>query len=426
MQLSVCKKNFKILFFVEKSEHIFYNYIGDIMKEKIIFHIDVNNAYLSWTAVDLLKNGYGKDIRKYPSVIGGDEDKRHGIVLAKSPVAKKRGVVSAETIYSARKKCSNLLVFPPNYKLYSKNSRMLFEYLATLTPDLMPFSIDEAFLDMSNMDYIYKDLVKLAYEIKEKIKNRFGFTVNVGIGNNCLCAKMASDFEKPDKVHTLFSYEVQDKMWPLPVRDLLYVGKSSVKKLQDLGIITIGDLANVDVSVLKPYFKNMAADLINRANGIDDMEYRNKTAKNRSVSISRTLPKDIINKKNLYEVLLEETDEVGRNLRKQNKYAKTVAVTFRNSDFFDYSHQTTLSEGINSTMDIYNEVVKIFEVAWRHDYIRNIGIRLDNLCDKAFVQMDLFSKNKKAENSSVQEVLDKINNRFGKSCVTIASLKKKN
>ena len=395
------------------------------MKERIFFHIDVNNAYLSWTAVDLLKNGYEKDIRRYPSVIGGDEDKRHGVVLAKSPVAKKKGVVSAETIYSARKKCPDLLVFPPNYKLYSENSRKLFEYLSTFTPDIKIFSIDEAFLDMSNMDYIYKDIVKLAYEIKDEIKKRFGFTVNVGIGNNCLCAKMASDFEKPDKVHTLFSYEVKDKMWPLPVCDLLYVGKSSVKKLKELGIMTIGDLARSNVELLKPYFKNMAMDLINRANGIDDMDYKDKTAKNKSISISRTLPKDVIDKQILYKLLLEEADEVGRNLRRQNKYTKTIAVTFRNSSFFDYSHQITLDEEINSTMDIYNEVIKIFEVAWRHDYIRNIGIRLDKLCDKTSVQLDLFEKNKKTDNSNVQEVLDKINDKFGKSCVTIASLKRK-
>ena len=396
------------------------------MKEKIIFHIDVNNAYLSWTAVELLKNGYGKDIRKYPSVIGGDEEKRRGVVLAKSPVAKKRGVVSGETIYSAKKKCPNLLVFPPDFKTYSKKSRMLFDFLGTFTPDLKQFSIDEAFLDMSNMDYIYKDIIKLAYDIKEEVKKRFGFTVNVGIGNNYLCAKMASDFEKPDKVHTLFSYEIKDKMWPLPVNDLLYVGKSSVKKLNSLGIFTIGELASTDISVLKPHFKNMAYDLINRANGIDDMEYRDKTAKNKSVSISRTLPEDIIDKQILYKVLLEETDEVGRNLRRQNKYTKTIAVTFRNNNFFDYSHQVTLPEEINSTMDIYNEVIKIFEIAWRHDYIRNIGIRLDKLCDKTSVQLDMFSKDKKTENSNVQEVLDKINDKFGKSCVTIASLKKKN
>ena len=197
------------------------------MNDKIIFHIDVNNAFLSWTAVDLLEKGYKKDIRKIPSIIGGDEESRHGIVLAKSPVAKKYGIVTAETIYSAKRKCPRLEVFSPSHDMYNRRSRELFSFLSTFTPDLKQFSIDEAFLDMSNMGYIYKDIIALAYQIKEEVKNKFGFTVNIGIGNNNLCAKMASDFEKPDKVHTLFSYEIKDKMWPLPVCDLLYVGKNS-------------------------------------------------------------------------------------------------------------------------------------------------------------------------------------------------------
>ena len=426
MQHSVYKKKLLISFFLlEKSEHIFYNIVGGNMKEKIIFHIDVNNAYLSWTASELLKEGYKKDIRKIPSVIGGDENSRHGVVLAKSPVAKQMGVVTGETIYNAKKKCPDLKVFPPVYWLYSKKSEDLFSFLATYTPDLRQFSIDEAFLDMSNMDYIYGDIIKLAYSIKEEIKKRFGFTVNIGIGNNNLCAKMASDFEKPDKVHTLFSYEIKDKMWPLPVERLLYVGKSSVKRLKNLGINTIGELANSDVKILKPYFKNMAYDLIKRARGIDNTDFRDVEAKNKSISISRTLPKDIIDKKSFYKILLEEADEVGRTLRKKNKFAKTIVVTFRNNKFFDYSHQVTLSEGINSTMDIYNEVIKVFEASWRHDYIRNIGIRLDNLCDKSVVQLNLFSGSKKIKDHSIQNVVDKINDKFGNNCVTLASLKKK-
>lgn len=402
-----------------------YNLIGDIMDKKIIFHIDVNNAFLSWTAVDLLEQGYKKDIRKLPSIIGGNEEARHGIVLAKSPIAKRYGVVTAETIYSAKKKCPGLEVFPPNHEMYSKKSRELFSFLSTFTPDMKQFSIDEAFLDMSNMDYIYKDVVELAYKIKDEVKRRFGFTVNIGIGNNNLCAKMASDFEKPDKVHTLFSYEIEDKMWPLPVRDLLYVGKNSVKKLNELGIYTIGDLAHADEFVLRPYFKNMAKDLIDRANGKDLSNLRDKGSNNKSISVSRTLPKDVLDKKILYKVLLEEADEVGRSLRKQGYFTKTIAVTFRNNYFFDYSHQVTLSQEINSTIDIYNEVIKVFEIAWRHDFIRNIGIRLDKLSEKSSLQLDLFSGEKKVKANDVQSVLDKINDKFGESCVTIASLKRK-
>ena len=182
------------------------------MSERIIFHVDVNNAFLSWSAVLLLKNGYKQDIRKIPSIIGGDESQRHGIVLAKSPIAKKYGVVTAETIYSAKRKCPNLQVFPPNHEYYYKKSKELMDYLRNFTPTLEQFSVDECFMDMTGTNYLYKDYVKLAHEIKDNIKLKFGYTVNVGIANNKLCAKMASDFEKPDKVHTLFKDEIETKL----------------------------------------------------------------------------------------------------------------------------------------------------------------------------------------------------------------------
>ena len=265
------------------------------MANRIIFHVDVNNAYLSWTAVYLLKNGYKKDIRLIPSVIGGDEDSRHGIVLAKSPVAKKMGIKSAETIYMARKKCKELEVFPPNFNIYDEYSNKFYNYLKQYTPDIERASIDECFLDMSNTKYLYDDLESLAYKIKDDIKNMFGFTVNVGIGNNKLLAKMASDFEKPDKVHTLYTYEIETKMWPLPVEDLLFVGKSSSKLLHSIGIDTIGDLANCDHNLLLKYYKTRVDDLINSAKGIDDSPVINDYGDNKSISISRTLLKDTDN-----------------------------------------------------------------------------------------------------------------------------------
>ena len=185
---------------------------------RIVFHIDVNNAFLSWTAVKLLKEGK-KDIRKIPSVIGGDETKRHGIVLAKSPVAKKMGITSAMPLYEAKKICNNLEIYRPDMEYYSESSNKFYEYLKKYSPEIERYSIDECFLELTNTKYLYDDYIALAYKIKDDIKNKFGFTVNVGIGNNKLCAKMASDFEKPDRVHTLMHDEIVTKMWPLPVED---------------------------------------------------------------------------------------------------------------------------------------------------------------------------------------------------------------
>ena len=233
------------------------------MKDKYVFHIDVNNAFLSWTAVYLLEHGYKKDIRKVPSVIGGDPKTRSGIVLAKSPIAKKYGIVTAETLYSARKKCKDLEVYPPDYKWYYKKSRELMDYLKQYSPIQEQFSVDECFLDMSGMKYIYDDLIKLAHHIKDEVKEKFGYTVNIGIGNNKLCAKMASDFEKPDKVHTLLKDEIATKLWPLDVGDLFMCGKRTKQELNKLNIYTIKDLAHKDKKYLEKHFKTQGTYLYN-------------------------------------------------------------------------------------------------------------------------------------------------------------------
>ena len=273
--------------------------------ERIIFHIDVNNAFLSWTAVKKINEGSKIDIRTIPSIIGGDETKRRGIVLAKSPVAKKYGIKTAETIYNARQKCPKLKIYSPDYDYYKKISKTLFNYLKNYSPLMEQISIDECFLDMSNMHYIYDDLETLAYQIKDEIKNKFGFTVNIGIANNKLCAKMASDFEKPNKVHTLYQNEVETKMWPLPVGELFMVGKKSCEKLNKFGIYTIYDLAHTDIMFLKRNFGIFGTTMWEYANGIDNSKVIAHNAKDaKSISVSETLETDISDKVKLKKILL--------------------------------------------------------------------------------------------------------------------------
>ena len=216
----------------------------------VIFHIDVNNAFLSWTAVEMLKNGANIDIRNIPSIIGGDETKRHGVVLAKSNVAKQFGIKTGEPIYFARKKCPQIQVFESNYKMYREYSDKLYNLFKEYTDKIERFSIDECFIDMT--DFIgnnsnNENILNIAKEIATRIKTEFKFTVNVGIANNKLLAKMASDFEKPDKIHTLWKEEIPIKMWPLNVGELLMVGKKSIPKLEKMWIKTIGDLARYEI-----------------------------------------------------------------------------------------------------------------------------------------------------------------------------------
>src|SRR5574344_247036 len=229
-----------------------------ICMENIIMHIDVNNAFLSWTAVDLLNKGYKYDIRNSYAVIGGDPKKRSGIVLAKSIPAKKMGVVTGETLYSARKKCPSLKSYYGDYKLYGEMSKKFINILKKYTPDIEQVSVDECYLDYGKVKKLYGDELEFAKKIQKEIFDTLGFTVNIGIANNKLCAKMASDFSKPNKIHTLYDYEVKTKMWPLPIGDLFGVGRRSVSKFELLNIHTIGDLAESDVNTLYKYFKNQS------------------------------------------------------------------------------------------------------------------------------------------------------------------------
>ena len=396
------------------------------MKERIIFHIDVNNAFLSWTATLLLKQGYKQDIRKIPAIIAGDEKQRRGIVLAKSPIAKKFGIVTAETIYQAKKKCPSLQIFPPDYNWYYQQSQELFKYLSQYSPLLEKYSVDECFLEMTGTKYLYKDYKVLAYKIKEEVKEKFGFTVNIGIGNNKLCAKMASDFEKPDKVHTLLKDEIPNKLWPLDVGQLFMVGKSSKETLNKLNIHTIKDLAEADDKVLEYHFKNQAKHLKESALGIDNSKVEPRSNKRDSISISETLPYDYTDEEKLKEIIFRQVEEVTRQLRQQKQYAKTVAIIYKNNKFCNYSAQAKLPSPSNNTKDIYKLAIEIFEKSYKKDPIRLIGVRLTDFSDKKEKQLSLFDEEEQSEESesdNIQKTIDIINEKFGKSIVGPASLK---
>ena len=400
-----------------------YNKSGDCMSKNIIFHIDVNNAFLSWTAVYLLKNGYKKDIRKIPSIIGGDEKTRRGIVLAKSPVAKKYGIVTAETIYEAKRKCKSLEIYPSNYKWYYEKSKELMDYLSQYSPSQEQLSVDECFLDMSGMKYIYNDLIKLAYKIKDEIFEKFGYTVNIGIANNKLCAKMASDFEKPNKVHTLFEDEIEEKLWPLDVEDLYMCGKRTSDALHKMGIHTIKDLAKTDEKVLERHFKSHGKYLHEAALGIDNSKVEKRNSKNQSISITETLPHNYTDREELKNILFRQTEEVTRELRSKELYTKTVGVIFKNSSFISYTAQKTLEKQTDNTKEILKNIYEVFEENYKDDEIRLIGVRLASLSKDKQEQISMFDNVQEKEDDTLQKTMDSINNKFGKSLVKPASLK---
>lgn len=393
------------------------------MNEKVIFHIDINNAFLSWTAVKLLNEGYEKDIRTIPSIIGGDEEKRHGIVLAKSPVAKKYGIKTAETIYSAKKKCPNLEVFPPNMEFYHEMSNKFFKHLEKYTPSIEKLSVDECFMDMSNSSLLYDDLVMLAYQIKEEVYALYGFTVNIGISSSKICAKMASDMEKPNKVHTLFLNEIERKMWPLPVDDLYMVGKHAAEKLHSLGINTIGELAHTPEKDLIKHFNKHGTVMWQYANGQSDDFSTKSEERNKCLSTSQTFSTDIGEKNKLLQILFQQVDTLCKDLRKQKLYTNTIAITYKTSDFISYSKQMTISTVTNSTEEIGKYISNLLDQSWKNENLRNIGVRFSNLTDKKQKQISIFTNNTEDEkNDTVQETMDKINDKYGSSVIRQANL----
>ena len=370
-----------------------------------------------------MNKGYSIDIREIPSVIGGDEEARRGIVTAKSPVAKKMGIVSAESLYTARKKCPNLKVFQGDYNLYRKNSNQLYKYFCMFTDKIERYSIDECFLDMTGTELLYPDPIALAHKMKDEIHHKFGYTVNVGIGNNKLCAKMASDFEKPDKVHTLFSYEIEKKMWPLPVGDLFMIGKSSSKTLIEMGIKTIGDLAKYDVNILKKRFKSMGEMMHEYANGIDFSEVEPRMGSSKSISTTETLRVDIDNIVDLKKILMKQADKVGKQARKEKLYAKTIAVIIKTSDFVSYSHQTKLINPTNVTSEIYKYALELLDKCFRREPIRLIGIRLADFTTENIKQISIFDENVNDNKEKIQEVIDDISDKYGENIIMPAALK---
>ncbi len=387
--------------------------------ERLIFHVDVNSAYLSWEAAKRVKAGE-PDLRLVPSAIGGDPKSRRGIVLAKSIPAKQYGVRTGEPLSMALRKCPDLIVAPPDFKLYSSRSKAFKAICRSYTSLMEEFSIDECFLDFSGTEHLYPDPVALAYEIKDRIREELGFTVNVGIGRNRLCAKMASDFEKPDRVHTLFPEEIPDKMWPLPVGDLLFVGKATAARLNSAGIYTIGDLANADELRLSVLIGEKSARQAHAyANGIDDSPVRDVPEEAKGYSNSITTEENITTPETAHTILLALCDSVTEHMRNDGMRANGVSVSIRYLDFKNRSHQCKLDHATESAGVVYETAKKLLDDLWKDRRpLRLMGVALTNVSkDAAVQQLSLFDEPEQQTSREKRERLDKavsaIRGKFG-------------
>ncbi len=348
--------------------------------EKVIFHIDVNSAYLSWSSLKLLAQG-GSDLRNIPAIIGGDMEKRHGVVLAKSIPAKKYGVSTGEPIVNALRKCPSLVIESPDHALYHEKSRELMGFLADFCPELEQLSVDECFIDFTPVKERYPSPKSAATSLKDRIREQFGFTVNIGISDKKVLAKMASDFEKPDKVHTLYSWQIQEKMWPLSVSSLYMCGKSSTRVLANLGIRTIGDLALTNKEVISAHLKSHGILLWEYANGIDDSQVISTPAEAKGIGNSITLPEDVSDRDKACRYLLSLSDSVAGRLRKAGQFAGMISVEIKYNTFRSVSHQTALSSSTNTSQIIYRTACALFDELWDGTPIRLLGVRSSKLSD---------------------------------------------
>lgn len=361
-----------------------------MQRRRVIFHIDVNSAFLSWTAVQL-RNGGHPDIRLVPSVVSGDPNDRRSIVTAASIPAKKAGIKTAEPVSLALRKCPGLIVVKGDWEWYRRCSEGFIEICRRYSPILQQFSIDECFIDMTLRNW-GEDPADVATRLKDEIKNTLGFTVNVGIGSNKLLAKMASEFEKPDKVHTLWQEEVPEKMWPLDVRELLWVGKKTEEKLKMYGIHTIGDLAGRSIgSLTRLVGKKFAAQMLENANGRDDSPVETEVPEAKSISAERTFPNDIGTEKDIDRALFNVACIVAHRLRRARFHTSCISVFIKYRDFSVIQKQRQISQPTDITAVILNEARAMVSDIWDGESpIRQIGLGVSKLTHENVVQMSLF------------------------------------
>jgi len=388
--------------------------------KRLILHVDVNNAFLSWTAVDRLENGETFDIRTVPSIIGGEEESRTGIVLAKSMLAKRLGIRTAEPIYFAKQKCKDLLVFPSDFDVYNKYSDALYEILTNYTDKIERFSIDECFLDMTS-SLLGKTIEEIAKEIQLRVYKELKFTVNIGISSTKILAKTASDLEKPNRIHTLYLNEIERKMWPLPVNELFMVGKKSVDKLNSMKINTIGDLAKTDPKLIIKKFGKTGIMMHNYANGIDSSDVIHTKQRPKGIGNETTLAQDLADYNKVCEYLLPLVEKTMYRLRKEKMSGTVIAVKIKTKDFQILTKQKKLHAATDSTKEVCEVAKELLRDVLKNHHIRLIGIRVDGLVDNNEVQLSFFDTKNTDKQHRLDCSIDKMKDKFGYGMITRGS-----
>ena len=392
------------------------------MPERVIFHVDANSAFLSWSAayrVNVL--GETEDLREVPSVVAGDKESRHSIILAKSIPAKKYGVSTGEPLFQALQKCPDLRVVEPDYGLYVECSRHFVQMLRQFSPAVEQYSIDEAWVDMTGTERLWGSPRQAAEIMRSRILQELGFTVNIGISSNKLLAKMAGDLEKPNKVHTMFPEEMEAKFWPLPVRDLFLVGARTEEKLHRLGIYTIGQLAKVDIAFIRRKLGKYGETIWHFANGRNADAVTPEPAENKGYGNSVTTPRDVLTRDYGHQVLLSLCETVASRMRRDGRCGRCVSVHLRTHEFRHYSHQTMLHGATNLTRILFDTACRIFDEAWDGvTPLRQLGVQVTQLTSEPYQQYDLFSGmalEQFERKMKLDETVDALRDKFGEDII---------
>ncbi len=392
------------------------------MAERVIFHVDVNSAFLSWSAayrVEVL--GEQEDLRNVPAVVAGDRKSRHSIILAKSIPAKKYGIQTGEPLFQALEKCPQLRIVEPDYELYVGASRRFVELLRQFSPQVQQYSIDEAWVDMTGTRLLWGPPLLAAEQMRRRVREELGFTVNIGISSNKLLAKMAGDFEKPDKIHTLFPEEMERKLWPLPVRDLFLVGAATERKLRRLGINTIGELAGADVQLLKKRLGKQGETIWHFANGRNAEAVTPEPAENRGYGNSVTTSQDVITHEQAHQVLLSLCETVAMRMRRDGKCGSCVSVHLRTNAFRHFSHQAMLHGATDITSQIYEAACAVFDEAWDGvTPLRQLGVQMTRLSGERYQQYDFLSglsPQQYERKLKLDETVDNLRDKYGEDII---------
>ncbi|MBQ4333510.1 MAG: DNA polymerase IV [Clostridia bacterium] len=385
--------------------------------DRQILHVDCNKFYAS---VECCLN---PELRDKPVVVGGNEASRHGIVLTKNEIAARYDIGTGETLWSARQKCPDLVVVPPHFPTYTRFSGMVREILRGYTPLVEPFGLDEAWLDVTGCR---RDPVEIAHEIRRRVKEELGITVSVGVSFNKSFAKLGSDYKKPDAV-TVFSREnYRDLVWPLPAGDLLFVGRSTRKKLAERFIFTIGDVARADPALLQALLGKWGPALHAVANGRDSQPVipSEQAAAVQSVSNGMTTPRDLTDDRDVQRVLMVLSESVGRRLREQHMTGRTIELHLRDNQLVTRSHRVTLDHYVQSTNDIAGAAFALFKDSYRWQRpLRSVTVGVTSLePDTIPCQLDMTDSAGREKREQLDRAVDGLRQRFGDKCIRRAIL----